>query len=67
MAGVDFTPPTHSPLDRFVPLDLGGEASTRELLQLLREWQAASVVHLAFVADPQGSEARPHKSEICFT
>ena len=55
VAGVDFTPPTQYPLDRFVPLDLGGEASTRELLLLLREWQPVSVVHLAFVVDPQRS------------
>ncbi|MGA2964968.1 MAG: NAD-dependent epimerase/dehydratase family protein [Terriglobales bacterium] len=55
VVGVDVTPPTHSPVDRFVPLDLGGEESTRELFLLLRELQPASVVHLAFVADPRGS------------
>src|SRR6266478_7477616 len=53
VVGVDVTPPTHSPIDRFVPLDLGKEESTRELLLLLRELQPASVVHLAFVIDPQ--------------
>ena len=36
-----------------MPLDLGREESTRELLLLLRELQPASVVHLAFVIDPQ--------------
>jgi nucleoside-diphosphate-sugar epimerase len=36
-----------------VPLDLGREESTRELLLLLRELQPVSVVHLAFVIDPQ--------------
>jgi nucleoside-diphosphate-sugar epimerase len=51
--GIDVTPPTHSQVDRFVPLDLGREESTRELLLLLREVQPASVVHLAFVIDPQ--------------
>ena len=53
MVGIDVTPPTHSQVDRFVPLDLGREESTRELLLLLRELQPASVVHLAFVIDPQ--------------
>src|SRR3977135_2348188 len=55
VVGVDVTPPTHSPVDRFVPLDLGKEESTRELLLLLRELQPVSVVHLAFVIDPQRS------------
>src|SRR5277367_1635238 len=55
VVGVDIAPPTHSPVDRFVPLDLGVEESTRELLLLLREVQPASVVHLAFVIDPQRS------------
>jgi nucleoside-diphosphate-sugar epimerase len=55
VVGVDIAPPTHSPqqVARFVPLDLGGEESTRELLLLLREVQPVSVVHLAFVIDPQ--------------
>src|SRR5208282_3124188 len=53
VVGVDIAPPIHSPVDRFVPLDLGAEESTRELLLLLREVQPASVVHLAFVIDPQ--------------
>ena len=55
VVGVDITPPTHSPVARFVPLDLGREESTRELLSLLRELQPVSVVHLAFVIDPQRS------------
>lgn len=55
VVGVDITPPTHSPVDRFVPLDLGTEESARELLLLLRETQPTSVVHLAFVIDPQRS------------
>jgi nucleoside-diphosphate-sugar epimerase len=53
VVGIDVTPPTHSEVDRFVPLDLGAEESTRELLLLLREVQPVSVVHLAFVIDPQ--------------
>jgi nucleoside-diphosphate-sugar epimerase len=55
VVGIDVTPPTHSQVERFVPLDLGAEESTRELLLLLREVQPASVVHLAFVIDPQRS------------
>src|ERR1035441_3207822 len=55
VVGVDIAPPTHSPVDRFVPLDLGAEESTRDLLLLLREVQPVSVVHLAFVINPQRS------------
>jgi nucleoside-diphosphate-sugar epimerase len=55
VVGVDVIPPTHSQVDRFVALDLGREESTRELLLLLREVQPVSVVHLAFVIDPQRS------------
>jgi nucleoside-diphosphate-sugar epimerase len=55
VVGIDVTPPTHSQVERFVPLDLGAEESTRELLLLLREVQPVSVVHLAFVIDPQRS------------
>src|SRR5208283_3071086 len=55
VVGIDVTPPTHSPVDRFVALDLGSEESTRELLLLLREVQPTSVVHLAFVIDPHRS------------
>src|SRR5260370_28748715 len=53
VVGIDITPPTHSPVDRFIPLDLGQEESTREFPLLLRELQPTSVVHLAFVIDPQ--------------
>jgi len=52
VVGVDLTPPTAS-VDRFIPLDLGREESTRQLHLLLRELQPISVVHLAFVIDPQ--------------
>ena len=55
VVGVDLTPPASSStaIARFVSLDLGREESTRELYLLLRELQPASVVHLAFVIDPQ--------------
>jgi nucleoside-diphosphate-sugar epimerase len=55
VVGVDIAPPTHCPVDRFVPLDLESEETTRELLLLFREVQPVSVVHLAFVIDPQRS------------
>jgi len=55
VVGIDVAPPVHSQVERFVPLDLGKEESTRELLLLLREVQPVSVVHLAFVIDPQRS------------
>ncbi len=55
VVGIDVAPPVHSQVDRFVALDLGREESTRELLLLLRELKPASVVHLAFVIDPQRS------------
>jgi len=54
VVGIDITPPV-VPVHRFVPLDLGQEDSTRELFLLMRELQPASVVHLAFVIDPQRS------------
>jgi nucleoside-diphosphate-sugar epimerase len=55
IVGVDITPPTNCEISRFVSLDLGNEECTRELLLLLREVQPVSVVHLAFVIDPQRS------------
>src|SRR5208282_3832461 len=55
VVGVDVTPPAHSPVDHFVALDLGMEESARELMLLMREVQPVSVVHLAFVIDPQRS------------
>lgn len=55
VVGIDMAPPLASPPGRFVPMDLGNEASARELHLLLRELQPASVVHLAFVIDPQRS------------
>src|ERR1700688_1256339 len=55
VVGVDIAPPTHCQVDRFVPLDLESEETTRALLLLFREVQPVSVVHLAFVIDPQRS------------
>jgi nucleoside-diphosphate-sugar epimerase len=55
VVGIDVLPPTGAQVDRFVALDLGKEEATRELLLLFRELQPASVVHLAFVIDPQRS------------
>ncbi len=50
--GVDVSPPhTDLPL-QFERMDLGEESSTRALFELLRETQAFSMVHLAFVLDP---------------
>ncbi|HZQ68946.1 MAG TPA: NAD-dependent epimerase/dehydratase family protein [Terriglobales bacterium] len=50
--GIDLKPPAGSGVKRFVQMDLGQEASCRELTLLLRETRAAAVVHLAFVLDP---------------
>src|ERR1700684_1805459 len=49
--GVDLNPPeTDFPL-QFEPLDLGQEANTRTLYELLRDTRPVAVVHLAFVID----------------
>src|SRR5215472_931986 len=40
------------PSFHFQSIDLGEEASSRELIDLLRRTEAQSVVHLAFVIDP---------------
>jgi nucleoside-diphosphate-sugar epimerase len=53
VVGVDMRPPENSSLYRFEEMDLGREASCRSLIDLLRETQAHSVIHLAFVLDPQ--------------
>src|SRR5262252_5754397 len=55
VVGIDVAPPAGARPDSFVKLDLGKEESTRELFLLFREIQPASVVHLAFVIDPQRS------------
>jgi len=53
VVGVDLRPPGNSSLARFEPMDLGRETSCRALIDLLRATGAQSVVHLAFVLDPQ--------------
>jgi nucleoside-diphosphate-sugar epimerase len=52
VVGIDLVPPTGS-VDRFVSLDLGKEESTRQLHLLIRDVQPVSIIHLAFVIDPQ--------------
>ncbi|MGH9580479.1 MAG: NAD-dependent epimerase/dehydratase family protein, partial [Terriglobales bacterium] len=56
VVGVDLNPPaadTAAPaLQRFVRMDLGEEASCRQMVAVLRESGPAAVVHLAFVIDP---------------
>ena len=53
VVGVDLRPPQDSSLVRFEQMDLGREASCLELIDLLRTTGVQSVVHLAFVLDPQ--------------
>jgi nucleoside-diphosphate-sugar epimerase len=50
--GVDISPPRTNWPVQFQSLDLGEEASTRALYELLRDTQAAALIHLAFVLDP---------------
>jgi nucleoside-diphosphate-sugar epimerase len=53
VVGVDMRPPESSSLLRFEEMDLGREACCRQLIDLLRQTGAQSVLHLAFVLDPQ--------------
>ena len=54
VVGVDLRPPATSvSLSRFEQMDLDREPSCRQLIDLLRETGATSVLHLAFVLDPQ--------------
>jgi len=53
VVGVDLRPPPNSSLALFQEADLGREASCRQLIELLRTTRAQSVMHLAFVLDPQ--------------
>jgi nucleoside-diphosphate-sugar epimerase len=56
VVGVDMRPPESPlPLARFREMDLGREASSWPLIELLRETGATSIVHLAFILDPLGS------------
>lgn len=52
VVGVDLKPPTGNFAGQFVSMDLGEEASCRELTLLLKESGAVGVVHLAFIIDP---------------
>ncbi len=52
VAGVDVIEPARDFPIRFQPVDLGEEASCRQIVDLLRETRATAVVHLAFVLDP---------------
>jgi len=53
VVGVDMRPPESSlPIARFEQMDLGREASCWQVIELLRETGARSVVHLAFLLDP---------------
>jgi len=50
--GIDLRPPkTDAPI-QFEQLDLGEEASCRQLYELLRDKKPQALVHLAFVIDP---------------
>src|SRR5579872_21358 len=52
VVGVDLNPPQSVHPLRFVSLDVGKEASCRELFLLIREARPIAVLHLAFVIDP---------------
>jgi nucleoside-diphosphate-sugar epimerase len=53
VVGVDMRPPESSSLSQFEQVDLGREPSCRQLIELMRATGAQSVIHLAFVLDPQ--------------
>ena len=54
VVGVDLRPPTESSsLALFEQMDLGRESSCLRLIEILRETGVQSVVHLAYVLDPQ--------------
>lgn len=52
VVGVDFREPRTDLPVQFEKLDLGDEASCRDLYTLVREVRAAAVIHLAFILDP---------------
>jgi len=56
VVGVDLREPDSAAAVAFHRMNLGSESSCRELTQLLRETGVRSVVHLAFVVDPQREE-----------
>ncbi len=50
--GVDMYPPKTDLPIQFERMDLGSETACRQLVELMRDTQAANLVHLAFVIDP---------------
>ena len=50
--GLDMRPPSVAMPDQFESIDLGREASCRQLQKLIEKTGACAVVHLAFVLDP---------------
>jgi nucleoside-diphosphate-sugar epimerase len=53
VVGVDLRPPEGTSMAQFEQMDLGREASCLQLIELMRATGVQSVVHLAFVLDPQ--------------
>ncbi len=52
VVGVDTRPPQSDVPLIFQETDLGRESSCRQIIDLLRQTQARSVIHLAFILDP---------------
>jgi nucleoside-diphosphate-sugar epimerase len=52
VVGLDMVPPQVESSLRFERVDLGCEASCRQMVEILQETRATSVAHLAFVPDP---------------
>ena len=50
--GLDMRPPSGAMPDQFESIDLGREASCRQLQKLIEKTGACGVIHLAFVLDP---------------
>ncbi len=50
--GIDMKQPVTACPMQFVSMDMGSEASRAQLVELLRQTGASTVVHLAFVIDP---------------
>lgn len=50
--GLDMRPPQGAMPDHFEAIDLGREASCRQLQKLIEQHDACGVIHLAFVLDP---------------
>ena len=50
--GIDMKPPEGEELYAFRNIDLGEESSCGQVVELLRDYRASAVIHLAFVIDP---------------